>query len=50
MVAGHTLRDTAARVTADECVTAHLELPSGNVTFHSTRALLADTVYLPLHT
>ncbi|MFH8257615.1 hypothetical protein [Streptomyces roseolus] len=47
---GQTLRDTAARVTATESITAHLELPSGNVTLHSTLTPLADTVYLPLYT
>ncbi|MFD7954244.1 hypothetical protein ACFV4X_12185 [Streptomyces ardesiacus] len=50
LVDGQTLRETAARVTADESITAHLELPSGHVTFHSTRIPLADTVYLPLYT
>ncbi|MFB6984539.1 hypothetical protein [Streptomyces sp. NPDC056304] len=48
LVEGQALRHTAARFTAGDTITAHLELPSGYVTLHSTRAPLADAVYLPI--
>ncbi|MGW6202166.1 hypothetical protein ACWF9B_00705 [Streptomyces sp. NPDC055089] len=48
LVEGQVLRDTAARLTTGDTITAHLELPTGYVTLHSTRAPLADAVYLPI--